>query len=105
MTTYTFTRYFHERTRQSSSPRILVIPDKLVQVQELAGQWYDLTASGPSATGFTVFEQMAKNTLLKTRAGVCKTLCPQHLLIPKHGQICSAVIPQKFLDFAQTFNR
>ena len=34
--------------------------------------------------------------LKKTRAGVCKTLCPQHLLVPKHGQI---------LDFAQTFNR
>ena len=25
---------------------------------------------------------------------VCKTLCPKHLLAPKYGQICSAVIPQ-----------
>ena len=41
----------------------------------------------------------------KTRAGVYKTLCPQHLLVPKYGQICSVVIPQKNLDFAQTFNR
>ena len=29
-----------------------------------------------------------------TRAGVCKTLCPQHLLVPKYGRICSVVIPQ-----------
>ena len=29
-------------------------------------------------------------------AGVCKTLCPQHLLVPRYGQICSAVIPQTF---------
>ena len=41
----------------------------------------------------------------RTRAGVYKTLCPQHLLVPKYGQICSVVIPQKILDFAQTFNR
>ena len=34
--------------------------------------------------------------------GVCKTLCPQHLLVPKYGQICSVIIPQKNLDFAQT---
>ena len=33
----------------------------------------------------------------KTRAGVCKTLFPQHLLVPKYGQICSAVIPQKWI--------
>ena len=38
-------------------------------------------------------------------AGVCKTLCPQHLLVPKYGRICSAVSPQIILDFAQTFNR
>ena len=31
----------------------------------------------------------------ETRAGVCKTLCPKHLLVPKYGQICSVVIPQK----------
>ena len=41
----------------------------------------------------------------KTRAGVYKTLCPQHLLVPKYDQIGSVVIPQKILDFAQTFNR
>ena len=40
-----------------------------------------------------------------TRAGVCKTLCPQHLLVPKYGQICSVVIPPNILDLAQTFNR
>ena len=41
----------------------------------------------------------------ETRAGVCKTLCPQHLLVPKYGRICSVVIPQTNLDFAQMFNR
>ena len=41
----------------------------------------------------------------KTTAGVYKILCPQHLLVPKYGQICSVVIPQNILDFAQTFNR
>ena len=41
----------------------------------------------------------------KTRAGVCKTLCPQQLLVPKYGRICSDVIPQKILDFTQMFNR
>ena len=43
--------------------------------------------------------------LILTRAGVCKTLCPQHLLFPKFGRFCSVLIPQKFLDFAQMFNR
>ena len=33
--------------------------------------------------------------LEKTRAGVCKTLCPQHLLVPNHGRLCSVIIPQK----------
>ena len=42
---------------------------------------------------------------IKTRAGVCKTLYPQHLLVHKYDRICSVVIPQTFLDFAQTFNR
>ena len=32
--------------------------------------------------------------ILRTRVGVFKTVCPQHLLAPKYGQICSAVIPQ-----------
>ena len=40
----------------------------------------------------------------KTRAGVCKTLYPQHLLAFKYGQIARAVIPQFFLNFAQKFN-
>ena len=41
----------------------------------------------------------------ETRAGVYKTLRPQHLLVPKYGRICNVVIPQNILDFAQTFNR
>ena len=40
----------------------------------------------------------------RTRVGVSKTLCPQHLLVPKYGRICSVVIPQNFLDFAQMFS-
>ena len=38
---------------------------------------------------------MSRNMTKPTRAGVCKTLCPQHLLVPKYGRICSVVIPQK----------
>ena len=41
----------------------------------------------------------------QTRIGVCKTLCPQHLLVPKYCQICSIVIPPKVFDLAQTINR
>ena len=41
----------------------------------------------------------------KTRTGVYKILCPQHLLVPKYDQISSVVIPQNILDFAQTFNK
>ena len=26
---------------------------------------------------------------IKTRADVCKTLCPQHMLAPKDGQVCT----------------
>ena len=36
-----------------------------------------------------------------TRAGVCKTLCPQHLLPLIWPNMHSAVIPQENLDFAQ----
>ena len=42
--------------------------------------------------------------LQETRAGVCKTLCLQHLLVPKYDRICSVVIQQKHLYFAQTFH-
>ena len=53
-------------------------------------------------------ETLSNDVLLtekKTKTGVSKTLCPQHLLVPKYGQICSVVIPQKILDFGQTFSR
>ena len=53
-----------------------------------------------------VYEKFKMHFILKqTRAGVCKTLCPQHLLVPKYGWISSVAIPQKNLDFAQMFNR
>ena len=32
---------------------------------------------------------MQKNKFIdETRAGVCKTLCPQHMLVPKDDKIC-----------------
>ena len=40
-----------------------------------------------------------------TRAGVCKALCPQHLLAPTYDQIYNAVFLQNILDFAQKLNR
>ena len=48
--------------------------------------------SKPGRNTSNTSHQMKK----KTRAGVCKTLCPQHLLAFKYGQIARAVIPQFF---------
>ena len=64
--------------------RIPKLPHDTIHVSSEKVSWYDT---------------------ISTRAGVCKTLCPQHLLVPKYGKICSVVIRQIFLDFAQTFNR
>ena len=67
--------------------------------------WLKILSSVISFSYFTILQiKNAEETIL-TRAGICKTLCPQHLLAPKYGQICIAVIPHQILDFAQTFNR
>ena len=36
-----------------------------------------------------------KERITSQKTGVCKTLCPQHLLVPKYGRICSVVISHK----------
>ena len=45
-------------------------------------------------------------TQKNNRASVCKTLCPQHLLAPKYGQVYTVpYFHTKNLDFAEKLNR
>ena len=75
------------------------VPHTLCWVFFSSIEWNEHTKGDELELFWTIKKPRCQFTQ-KTRASVCKTLYPQHLLAPKYG-LHSAVFPQKNLDFAQ----